>query len=81
MQYQKGKLLFSPSDLVNYTRAPFISWMDRWATEDPSIKALKDEPGAMLSYLAERGFEHEDTFINFKKRIQDRSDYRCRRQN
>ncbi len=63
MQYQKGKLLFSPSDLVNFTRAPFISWMDRWATEDPSIKALKDEPSAMLSYLAEKGFEHEDTFL------------------
>lgn len=67
MQYQEGKLLFSPSDLVNYSRSPFISWMDRWATEDPSIKALKDEPSAMLSYLAEKGFEHEDTFLETLK--------------
>lgn len=64
MQYQNGQLLFSPSDLVNYTRSPFISWMDRWATEDPAIKKLKDEPDAMLAHLASKGYEHEETFLD-----------------
>ncbi len=64
MQYQDGELLFSPSDLVNYTRSPFISWMDRWATEAPEIKKLRDEPDAMLAHLASKGYEHEDAFLN-----------------
>ena len=63
MQYQDGELLFSPSDLVNYTRSPFISWMDRWATEAPEVKTLKDKPDAMLAYLAGKGYEHEDAFL------------------
>ena len=64
MQYQDGELLFSPSDLVNYTRSPFISWMDRWATEEPEVKTLKDKPDAMLAYLAGKGYEHEDAFLD-----------------
>lgn len=64
MQYQDDKLLYSPSDLVNYTRSPFISWMDRWATEAPEIKELKDEPNAMLAHLASKGYEHEAAFLD-----------------
>ena len=64
MQYQDGELLFSPSDLVNYTRSPFISWMDRWATEAPEIKKLKDKPDTMLAHLAGKGYEHEDAFLD-----------------
>lgn len=64
MQYQDGKLLYSPSDLVNYTRSPFISWMDRWATESPDIKKLKDVPDAMLAHLASKGYEHEAAFLD-----------------
>ena len=68
MQYQDGHLRFSPSDLVNYSRSAFISWMDRRATEDAGIKALKDTPSTMLSYLAEKGYEHEDAFLEILKR-------------
>lgn len=63
MQIKDDQLLFSPSNLVNYSRSPFITWMDRWALEDKHVKSLKDTPDAMLSYLAEKGYAHEDSFL------------------
>lgn len=35
MKRHSGQLLYSPSDLVNYLRSPFSSWMDRYYLENP----------------------------------------------
>lgn len=67
MQYKQQRLRFSPSDIVSYTRSPFITWMNRWALEDESVKALKDSPDAMLNHLAEKGYDHEDAFFTYLK--------------
>ena len=34
MRYEAGRLVFSPSDLVNFLDGDFSSWMDRWYIEN-----------------------------------------------
>lgn len=63
MQKVKESVLFSPSDLVNYSRSPFITWMERNALENPEVNKLKDAPDPMLSQLAQKGYEHEEALL------------------
>jgi len=58
-----GELIFSPSDLVRYIDSPFASWMARNALECPDSGIDKDPADALLSYLAEKGIEHESHFL------------------
>ena len=58
-----GALIFSPSDLVRYIDSPFASWMARHALECPDSGIEKDPADALLSYLAEKGIEHESRFL------------------
>ena len=58
-----GELIFSPSDLVRYIDSPFASWMARHALECPDSGIEKDPADALLSYLAEKGIEHESRFL------------------
>jgi uncharacterized protein len=64
MKKEQGTLLFSPSDLVRYVQSPFASWMERLCLEQPETKALKDQPDALLSYLAGKGLAHEANYLN-----------------
>lgn len=61
---EKPLLIFSPSDLVRFVESPFASWMARNALENPDSGIDKDPPDALLSYLAEKGIEHESRFLD-----------------
>ncbi|HET7569289.1 MAG TPA: TM0106 family RecB-like putative nuclease [Gammaproteobacteria bacterium] len=54
---------FSPTDLVNFTRSPFLSWMDRRLLDDPALAAELDKPDPLLTLLARRGGEHESDYL------------------
>lgn len=57
-----NRLLFSPSDLVNYLRSDFITWMDRnrleGCPEEPDPDADSDR------LIHEKGLEHEARFVD-----------------
>lgn len=61
MNYRDGTLVYAPTDLSRWLLSPYASWMARYAIEYPEKSPLKDEPDAMLSRLAVRGLEHEDS--------------------
>lgn len=63
MQLKNGMFIFSPSDLVRFVQSPFASWMERLCLEQPEIKALKDKPDALLTYLACKGLAHESKYL------------------
>jgi predicted RecB family nuclease len=58
MKYSSGNLVFSPSDLVNFLRSPFASWMDRCHLESPG-RYKPDERPEELELVARIGMEHE----------------------
>ena len=60
MYKQHGQLYFSPSDLTRYMESPFASWMDRFSIEHPDQAPEKDPADALMSSLAQKGYEHED---------------------
>ncbi|WJG08085.1 TM0106 family RecB-like putative nuclease [Aliiglaciecola sp. LCG003] len=64
MRKQNSSILFSPSDLVRFVQSPFASWMERLCLEQPQTKALKDKPDPLLSYLADKGLEHEANYLS-----------------
>ena len=43
--------------------SPFASYMDRWLIEDKSVSSLMDSEDEMLKALRQKGFEHEDAFL------------------
>ena len=58
MQKVAGKLIYSPSDLVNYLKSPFASWMDRLLVERPG--AEKPDPDTEENRLiAAKGDDHD----------------------
>ncbi len=61
MYKQSGRLIFSPSDLTQYMESPFASWMERYVLEFPQRAPARDEEDALLSALAEKGFDHESS--------------------
>jgi predicted RecB family nuclease len=58
MRYEKGRLVFSPSDLIRYLASPFSSWMDRYRLENPEA-AIPDEETEDQKLIAQTGNEHE----------------------
>lgn len=64
MELTKGvtnKNQFSPSDLINYMRSPFSSWMDRFKIEQPEVaQKISQNNDPMLELLSNmgKGFEH-----------------------
>ena len=60
MYKQHGQFHFSPSDLTRYMESPFASWMDRFSIEHPDQAPDKDPADALMSSLAQKGYEHED---------------------
>jgi hypothetical protein len=56
-------LIYSPSDLVRYVESPFASWMARHRAEFPDSGIEKDSKDPLLSYLADKGIEHEARFL------------------
>lgn len=63
MKKINGKLIFSPSDLINFMESSFITWMDRYNLEFPN-KVKPDETDEILNILRKKGNEHEILFLN-----------------
>ncbi len=55
--------LFSPSDLVNFTRSEFITWMDRYAWERPG-EVEPDPVTEEQKFIQDLGIEHERAFLD-----------------
>lgn len=53
-----GQIVFSPSDLINYLKSPFSSWMDRYSKEYPG-KLIADELSDDAQLVIRAGNEHE----------------------
>jgi len=60
MYKQHGQFHFSLSDLTRYMESPFASWMDRFSIEHLDQAPEKDSADALMSSLAQKGYEHED---------------------
>ena len=60
MNNQRGQLRFSPSDLTKFMESPFASWMDRFRIEHPDKAPEKDPVDALMTSLAQKGYEHEE---------------------
>ncbi|SCA55935.1 conserved hypothetical protein [Candidatus Terasakiella magnetica] len=72
MQFQNGQLLFSPSDLITFMGSPFASYMERQVLDDKSLWSLVDEEDRVLKNLQEKGYQHEDDFLEDLEKEQDR---------
>ena len=53
---------FSPSDLINYVRSEFITWMDRFALDHPG-DVEPDPDSEEMQMVQEKGIEHELDFL------------------
>jgi predicted RecB family nuclease len=62
MRYEKGRLVFSPSDLIRYLASPFSSWMNRYHLEHPGA-VDPDEQTADQRLIAQTGNEHEAAIL------------------
>ena len=64
MQIKNEGIFFAPSDLITFMESPFASHMERWRLHDRSVSDLMDPEDAMLSTLQQRGYDHEDEFLD-----------------
>ena len=53
---------FSPSDLINYVRSEFITWMDRFYLDRPG-EAKPDPDTEEMQIVQDKGIEHELNFL------------------
>ena len=53
---------FSPSDLINYVRSEFITWMDRFYLDHPG-EAEPDPDTEEMQIVQDKGIEHEFNFL------------------
>src|SRR3989338_1820301 len=63
MKKHSDKITYSPSDLVNYVRSPFASWMDRYCLENPKA-VTPDEETEDQKLIAHTGDEHEQAILS-----------------
>lgn len=63
MQYRNNKLFYSPSDLITFMGSPFASYMERKKLDDQSLRNLMDDEDPMLKSLQNKGYAHEDEFL------------------
>jgi len=54
---------FSPSDLVNFMRSEFITWMDRYRCEQPG-EIEPDPDSEEQRIIQDKGIEHERGFLD-----------------
>src|SRR6185369_4524533 len=59
---KKGRIIYSPSDLVTFLGSPYASWMDRLHLERPG-KIRPDEDDETGAMLKRRGDEHEASVL------------------
>jgi uncharacterized protein len=73
------RYLYSPTDLVNFSLSDFITWMDRYACEQPG-EIQPDPPNEEQKIIQEKGIEHERAFLDALaasgKRVCDLSEFR-----
>ena len=67
MQLRQKQIFFSPSDLITYMDSHFASHMERWRLNDPNVLDLMDEEDEMLKTLQQKGYDHEDAFLEHLK--------------
>jgi uncharacterized protein len=53
---------FSPSDLINYVRSEFITWMDRLVLDHPD-EVEPDPNSDEMRIVQDKGIEHERDFL------------------
>jgi uncharacterized protein len=56
-------MVFSPSDLINFMRSEFITWMDRFERECPG-EAEPDQVSEEDQIVQKKGLEHEQAFVD-----------------
>lgn len=62
-----GNLIFSPTDLSQFFKSPFVSWMEHFCIDNPSEKfELPEDPTMKL--LAKKGDEHERKYFEKLKK-------------
>ena len=62
MKKEGSRYTFSPSDLINFMRSEFITWMDRFYRESPG--AVEPDPDTEEQEIIQRkGIEHERAFL------------------
>jgi predicted RecB family nuclease len=64
MQKRGDQFFYSPSDLITFMESRFASFMERWKLINPSIGELIDEEDVMLKTLQQKGYAHEDDFLD-----------------
>ena len=67
LHYEEPIRIYSPSDLITFMESPFASAMERSALNDPELRKLVDPPDNLLTSLQNRGFKHEQDFIQSLK--------------
>jgi uncharacterized protein len=63
MKKEDSRYRFSPSDLVNFTRSEFMTWMDRYACERPG-EIDPDPDSEEQQIIQDKGIEHEHAFLD-----------------
>jgi predicted RecB family nuclease len=62
MHYNNNKLIYSPSDIVQFVNSQFASWMNRKLLEEPkSVQPDEDDP--QLKILQKKGDLHEKAYL------------------
>jgi predicted RecB family nuclease len=62
MRKKSDRLVFSPSDLIQFMESPFASWMDRFYLENPD-QTHPDEETEDQKLIAETGNQHERAIL------------------
>ncbi len=63
MRHKEGRIVYSPSDLINFMESPFISWLDRlFLDRKPGLAPDKGDAGREL--LQKKGDQHERAFLD-----------------
>lgn len=79
MKKEGSRYRLSPSDLVNFTRSEFITWMDRYACERPG-EIHPDPDSEEQRIIQDKGIEHEQAFLDSLeaqgRRVCDLSNFR-----
>ena len=63
MQIINEKILFSPSDLIDFMDSSFVSHMERLVLTNPEFKKFIDPVDPLLSALQSKGYVHEENFL------------------
>ena len=63
MHYNNKKLVYSPSDIVQFVNSQFACWMNRKLLEEPKSEQ-PDEDDPQLKILQNKGGLHEKAYLN-----------------